>query len=198
MKSEEKQMKLKTYKFTKTLRELLDSSGVAEFDIHYNLYCPYGIAHRIPLTYDAKVYPFLINGNEIIVELTCPVCGRTHYRIVRFMASFNPNFQVKLTYLSSDVIDKVHKRELETFMGTSINTVLEDYRNTWTKYRKKYQENYSLYYSYKNKRPKEKAYSYLIQIPFDELSSTARQVLKMNSSYYPIEVLKLSLDMIEE
>ena len=90
------------------------------------------------------------------------------------------------------------KRELEAFMGTSIDTILEDYHNVWTKYRAKFQDNYSLYCSYKTKLPREKVYTYLFQLPTSEMSSTARQVLQMNSAYYPIEAFLISLDMIEE
>ena len=46
--------------------------------------------------------------------------------------------------------------------------------------------------------PREKVYTYLIQIPPCEMSSTAKQVLQMNSSYYPIEAFRVALDMIEE
>ena len=83
-------------------------------------------------------------------------------------------------------------------MGTSIDTILEDYHNVWTKYRAEYQKNYSLYCSYKHKLPREKVYEYLTQLPTSDMSSTAKQVFQMNSAYYPIEAFLISLDMIEE
>ena len=46
--------------------------------------------------------------------------------------------------------------------------------------------------------PREKVYEYLIQLPTYDMSSTARQVLQMNSAYYPIEAFRVALDMIEE
>ena len=191
-------MRLKNYKFTKTLRELLDSSGVAEIEFSYRLRCPYTLSHVTPITYETKVYPLLIGGTHIIAELTCPVCGKTHYRLIRFMSTPIKYLRTRLLYLSSDIIHRVYKRELEAFMGTSIDTILEDYHNVWTKYRAKFQDNYSLYCSYKTKLPREKVYTYLFQLPISEMSSTARQVLQMNSAYYPIEALWVALDMIEE
>ena len=87
---------------------------------------------------------------------------------------------------------------IEQAKQEAIDTILEDYRNVWTKYRAEYQKNYSLYCSYKHKLPREKVYEYLIQLPTTDMSSTARQVLQMNSAYYPIEALRVALDMIEE
>ena len=191
-------MRLKNYKFTKTLRELLDVSGVAEIDMHYRMRCPYDMAHPTPLTYETKVHPPIIGGTHIIAEITCPVCGKTHYRLIRFMSSPTKNLKAKLSYISSDILHRVDKRELEAYIGTPIGTILENYHNAWTKYRAKYQENYTLHYSYKNNFPKDKVYTSFIQLPIDEMSSTARQLLQMNSAYYPIQAFLVSLDMIEE
>ena len=191
-------MRLKNYKFTKTLRELCDSSGVTEIEFNYRLHCPYTLSHVTPITYETKVYPLLIGGTHIIAELTCPVCGKTHYRLIRFMSTPTKYLRTRLLHLSSDIIHRVDKRELEAFMGTSIDTILEDYRNVWTKYRAEYQKNYSLYCSYKHNLTREKVYEYLTQLPTSDMSSTAKQVFQMNSAYYPIEALWVALDMIEE
>ena len=86
-----------------------------------------------------------------MMEKTCPVCGKTHYRLIRFMSSPIESLKAKLSYISSDVLRRVDKRELEAYTCTPISTILENYRNLWTRYRAKYQENYTLHYSYKNK-----------------------------------------------
>ena len=186
-------MKLKTYKFDEIVQDFNERFSYA---LPRTFRCPYCVRF-IPVNDDTKVFSRMTDDSYLMVELKCPHCGKTHYRLL-YVAHFSMPTIEAYQCLAAHVMYPIDKKELETYAGVPVEKILSQYDYLWNTYRNTFVKNYTLHYSYKKKLPKDKLYTSLMQIPFDELSSTAKQVCEMYYNDYPIEALLVSLDMVEE
>lgn len=186
-------MKLKTYKFDETVKDFRETFPPV---LPRSLYCPY-CKTNIYVDGDIKMFSRMSGDSYLMLELKCPHCGKTHYRLL-WLAHFSAPTIEAYQCLAAHVMYPIDKKELETYAGVPVEKILSQYDYLWNTYRNTFVKNYTLHYSYKKKFPKDKLYTSLTQIPFDELSLTAKQVCDMYYNDYPIEAFLISLDMIEE
>ena len=187
-------MKLKTYKFDETVKDFRETFPPV---LPRSLNCPY-CKINIYVDDDTKMFSRMSGDSYLMLELKCPHCGKTHYRLL-WLAHFSFPTIESYQCLAAHIMYPIDKRELEVYTGTPVEKILHKYDCLWHNYyRQVFIKNYTLHYSYKKNFPKDKLYTTLTQISSNELSPTAKQVCEMSYADYPIEAFLISLDMIEE